>query len=495
MLPVGTILDGRYSITGTLGEGGFATVYRTRHQFLHSTHAIKVLLPHLASDPEMRSRFLSEGRIQAGLRHPNIIPVTDIVTDPAPGLVMEHIVGPTLTELLRERGAALEPAEIASVMLPLLDAVGAAHAAGIVHRDLKPDNILVTTRGTDLWPMVGDFGIAKVLEASALAGGKQKTRTGMRMGTLHYMSPEQIRGASSVDARTDIFSLGAILYECATGQVAFAGDSEFDTMRNIVDGRFDPPERVAAGIGPALAACIQRALAPSADARFQDSASFVTTLRAALATPAVAAARSGRPPPLPPPAAPKAEPRAEPGAEPGAAGRPPPVRDAFRFPSEHSHPDLAGAPAEPPSAAAPAQPPSAATPPSDAPCWFCDEPSARNAAPHVLPLCKLEHGRWLTTEVRIPYCAHCRQAHRHASVVDNVGALGALFVTMTFLGALVDGDFGGLLCVLLGFLLFYGVARAATTSRFRKAWSRYREYPDFQHHLEGGWQHRVPPKA
>ncbi|MES2644226.1 MAG: protein kinase [Myxococcota bacterium] len=456
MLPVGTILDGRYTITGTLGEGGFATVYRTRHQFLHSTHAIKVLLPHLANDPEMRSRFLSEGRIQAGLRHPNIIAVTDIVTDPVAGLVMELIEGPTLTQLLAERVAALEPREIAVIMLPLLDAVGAAHAAGVVHRDLKPDNVLVTRRGTDLWPVVGDFGIAKVLEASALDAGKQRTRTGMRMGTLHYMSPEQIRGSSNVDARADIFALGAILYECATGRPAFAGDSEFDTMRNIVDGRFDPPARVAAGVSPALAECIQTALAPAADARFQDCGAFVTALGGALAPSSVAGSAVVR--------RPAADPRAAPERATGSLS---PALERELIEARER-----GASS----------------------CWFCGGPPAGDTPPYILPLCRQEQGRWETSQLRIPYCGDCRGAHRRTSALNTFGTLGAILGALALSQALADGEFGGVVCGLLCFLFAYGIVRAATTSRLRKPLSHYKEYPILRWRQESGWKHATPPK-
>ena len=283
MPSIGDILDQRYEILAVLGEGGFATVYRARHVGLLSDHAVKVLHGHLAEDTELRARFLAEGRIQARLRHPNIVAVTDIVTSPLPGLVMEFVEGETLGDFVARRRGRLPLSELTAVFLPVVDAVATAHAAGVVHRDLKPDNVIVGTRpdgGHE--PRVTDFGIAKVLDESVVGGAKQRTRTGMRMGTLHYMSPEQVRGAGTVDARTDVFALGAILYELVTGRAAFASDSEFETMTNIVSGKYEAPQRLVAGLPPAIAACIAGALMPDMAHRTATCVAFREQLRAAL---------------------------------------------------------------------------------------------------------------------------------------------------------------------------------------------------------------------
>ncbi|AKJ05897.1 serine/threonine protein kinase [Archangium gephyra] len=271
LLQPGTQLDGRYEVVRLLGQGGMATVYEVRHLGLHSTHALKVLNEDLARNDDIRARFLAEGRIQARLRHPHIVQVTEIVTTPVAGLVMDYIEGPTLGEFCRGQG--LEPRVLLEVFLPVLDAMEEAHKRGVVHRDLKPDNIIIgkDTRGR-LQPMVTDFGIAKLVEEGP--GGKARTQAGARMGTLLYMSPEQIRGAGEVDARTDIFSLGAILYEATTGKVAFHAASDFDTMKSIVEGTYEPPERVVGGLHPVIAGCIRKALAVDPAERFQDCAAF-----------------------------------------------------------------------------------------------------------------------------------------------------------------------------------------------------------------------------
>jgi serine/threonine-protein kinase len=279
-LQPGTQLDGRYEIVRLLGQGGMAAVYEVRHLGLHSTHALKVLNPDLARNDELRGRFLSEGRIQARLRHPNIVQVTEIVTTPVAGLVMDYVDGPTLAGFCEQKGP-LDVPTVLEVFLPVLDAVDEAHKAHVVHRDLKPDNIMLgrDSRGR-LMPMVTDFGIAKMLlEESA---SKKKTRAGARMGTLLYMSPEQIRGAEEVDARSDIFALGAILYEAVTGRLAFDGPSEYETMQSIVQGTYEPPERIVGGLPPVIAGCIRKALAVDPAERFQDCAAFRAALETAL---------------------------------------------------------------------------------------------------------------------------------------------------------------------------------------------------------------------
>ena len=275
----GTLLDNRYEVIKELGSGTFAVVYLARHSSLLSLHAVKVLDEKLAADPAIRNRFLAEGRIQAQLRHPNVVSVSDIVTHPCAGLVLEYVEGPTLAEWIGERAGNVPTVQqVLALFLPVLSGVGAAHRQGIVHRDLKPDNILVARDSTGkVRPMVGDFGIAKVVGGS-LEIGKKKTQIGMRMGTLQYMSPEQVKGSQDLDSRSDIFALGAILYEVVTGKMAFDRDSEWETQQSIVAGTFEPPERIVGGLHPMFAACIRKALAVSPEERFQDCEAFHRTL-------------------------------------------------------------------------------------------------------------------------------------------------------------------------------------------------------------------------
>ena len=273
-IAAGTVLDGRYEVVRELGEGGMATVYLVRHLGLHSEHALKVLNPELYVHEEVKARFLSEGRIQAKIRHPNIVAVTEIVTQPVAGLVMDYVPGATLGDHLRKKGAFTDIAEATRLFLEVLEAVGEAHRHGVVHRDLKPENIILgrNSRG-QFQARVTDFGIARVTEAD-----NRRTRFGARMGTPQYMSPEQVRGAENADPRSDIFSLGAILYEMVTGNLAFAADSDFDTLQAVVSGTYVPPERVVEGLPPALGHCIQRALSVRPEERFQTCDEFAEAL-------------------------------------------------------------------------------------------------------------------------------------------------------------------------------------------------------------------------
>jgi len=274
-IPPGHVVDHRYEVLKFLGEGAMGTVYLVRHTGLRSVHALKFLKPDLAQHADVRNRFLAEGQIQAQLRHSNIAQVTDIVTDPLPGLVMEYVEGPSLGDFLEAHGGPLDRSGLASIMLPILEAVGAAHEAGIIHRDLKPDNIIVgrSVRGLTR-PVITDFGIAKVLDGTSIATGKKRTETGMRLGTIAYMAPEQIRGLPEIDHRVDVFALGAILYELATGAVAFDAPSEFDAMRMIVDGTFHAPESRVEELDEVVAACIRKALAVESTSRFSSCDRF-----------------------------------------------------------------------------------------------------------------------------------------------------------------------------------------------------------------------------
>lgn len=274
----GDIVD-RYEIVRSLGEGGMAEVYLARHTVLGSSNALKILDAKLVSDEETRERFLAEGRIQAQLRHPNIVPVTDVVALPGvAGLVMQYIEGPTLEDWLAKRGP-LPTHEVRELFLPILAGVAEAHDHGVVHRDLKPANVLLhPKRDGGYRPMIADFGIAKIGVDNRLKHQQRnKTRTQMRMGTLLYMAPEQILDAGTVDLRADIFALGAILYEMATGKPAFDDPSDYGVMNKIVDGTVDELIGLDA-IDPRIAACVRRALQRKPAERFPSCQVFAEYL-------------------------------------------------------------------------------------------------------------------------------------------------------------------------------------------------------------------------
>ncbi len=263
---------GDYEIVAELGAGGMARVYRGRHRHLETDHAIKVLDPSVRQVPEARQRFLDEAKIQAKLlAHPNIVKVTNIVATPEhAALVMELIDGPSLEDVIESLPG--NPDEIRRIMLGILSAVGHAHRCGVIHRDLKPSNVLLD--GAARIPCVTDFGIAKVTTGAYVPSSS--TGGGARMGTLPYMSPEQIKGARDVTVRSDVFALGVVLYEMTTGGLPFRGDSDYELMDAIVCGRYFLP-RV---IDPRIARVIKRALQPDPSRRYASCEEMAAALSA-----------------------------------------------------------------------------------------------------------------------------------------------------------------------------------------------------------------------
>ncbi|MCO4748250.1 MAG: serine/threonine protein kinase [Proteobacteria bacterium] len=250
-LAPGTVVD-RYTVERLLGEGGVALVYLARHNELHTVHALKVLS---ISSPSVKARLLREGRVQAQLRHPNVVNVTDVVDVSGDhGLVMDYVRGPTLFELLAHNQLDTEQAD--SVAVGVLSGVRAAHEAGLIHRDLKPANVLIDARGGRLVPKVADFGLAKIA-----SGGLRSTRSGVALGTPSYMAPEQIRSAKDVDHRADVFALGAILYELYCGAQAFPGGDVLDIFKRVTSGAFIPPREHVPGLPDRVERAIVGALA------------------------------------------------------------------------------------------------------------------------------------------------------------------------------------------------------------------------------------------
>lgn len=302
---------GNYIVESELGSGGMARIYRVRHAVLQTEHALKVLEPAYRERPELRARFLSEARIGAKLQHPHIVRVTDVLSTPEiAGIVMDLVTGPNLDTYIRSLDKPPSVATIRALFLPVLEAVAEAHRQGIVHRDLKPANILLeplAPAGSGFLPKVTDFGIAKVTDAAReLVSKKGSTHADARMGTLAYMSPEQIRHAKEVTTRSDIFSLGATLYELATLQVAFNGDSDYEVMHQIVEGRFTPMENVR-GVDPVLTAAIGKALQPDPARRFASCEEFIAALSvpasAPVSAPVSVAAAPAAAAAIPPPTA------------------------------------------------------------------------------------------------------------------------------------------------------------------------------------------------
>jgi beta-lactam-binding protein with PASTA domain/predicted Ser/Thr protein kinase len=273
------IVDGRYKLVCRVGSGGMADVWLAEDAQLGRRVALKLLHRRFATDEQFVERFRQEASHAAGLQHPNIVQVYDRGSwDGAYYIAMEYVEGPTLKEIVRERGA-LSPGLAADVVVQILRAARYAHRRGIVHRDLKPQNVILDEEGR---VKVTDFGIAR-------AGASEMTETGAIMGTAQYLSPEQAQGLA-VDARSDLYSIGVILWELLTGRVPFDAESAVTIALKHVSERPVPPAELVPGVPLALDAVVLRALAKDPADRYQDADEFIAELQAARDAPPEAAA-------------------------------------------------------------------------------------------------------------------------------------------------------------------------------------------------------------
>lgn len=276
-------LGDRYELGETLGRGGMAEVLEGRDLRLGRRVAVKVLRPDLARDPAFQARFRREAQSAASLNHPNIVAVYDTGEDVlgdgstrviVPYIVMEYVDGQTLRQLLSS-GRRLLPERALEITAGVLAALDYSHRHGIVHRDIKPANVMLTRTGE---VKVMDFGIARALaDASATM-----TAASAVMGTAQYLSPEQARG-EVVDARSDLYSTGCLLYELLTGRPPFTGDSPVSVAYQHVSEAPIPPSQVDPAVPPALDGLVMRSLAKSADDRYQSAAEFRADVDRAIA--------------------------------------------------------------------------------------------------------------------------------------------------------------------------------------------------------------------
>jgi serine/threonine-protein kinase len=325
---------GNYEVRRRLGAGGMGTVYVCEHPVIGHRLAMKVLHEEHAADPELVQRFFQEARAAASIGHENIIDVLDFGSldterGPTVYILMELLAGSSLTEHKRVHG--LSGDGLLHVLAQCCRALQACHAHGIVHRDLKPENIYVCPRESDpLFVKIMDFGIAKLLDPDSASA---RTRIGVALGTPAYMSPEQCAGQGKIDARSDVYSLGVVMYELLTGKLPF-GDELGLALRGHMYETPAPPCSVDPAIPPALEAICLRALEKDPARRFQSMAEMLVAVNDPIghfeawqARPPPPPGHSGQtvrleegaPPPAPPPPAPP-PPSPPPTGEHGAAG-------------------------------------------------------------------------------------------------------------------------------------------------------------------------------
>ncbi|HEY1896515.1 MAG TPA: protein kinase, partial [Terracidiphilus sp.] len=260
---------GDYEVLAPLGVGGMGRVYKVRNVISNREEAMKILLPDFASDPDLAARFMAEIRTLAGLEHPGIAQLrTAFQHNNQFVMVMEYVEGTTLEKLAAQTRIPFD--HILDYATQALAALSYAHGRGVTHRDIKPANIMITTHGL---VKLMDFGIAKSTD------DMQLTRPGTTMGSVYYMSPEQVRGGN-VDARSDLYSFGVTLYEMLTGRKPFQADTSYSVLNAHMNEAPTPPAELDPSISPQLNAIVLRAMAKLPEQRFQTAEEFRSALKA-----------------------------------------------------------------------------------------------------------------------------------------------------------------------------------------------------------------------
>lgn len=266
---IGKLLDNRYEILERIGSGGMAMVYKAKCHWLNRFVAIKILKEDLSQDEEFRRRFHEESQAIAMLSHPNIVSVYDVSQSPdLDYIVMELIDGITLKQYMQKRGGKLSWKEALHFITQIMKGLSHAHSRGIIHRDIKPHNIMVLRDGS---VKVTDFGIAR------LASSNQNTMTQEALGSVHYISPEQARG-SRIDARSDIYSAGVVLYEMLTGRLPYEGDSPVAVAIQHINSIPLSPREIEPSIPEALEEITMKAMASDVDKRYVSADAMLADL-------------------------------------------------------------------------------------------------------------------------------------------------------------------------------------------------------------------------
>jgi len=269
---IGTIIAGKYQIIKEIGQGGMGVVYLAKHIKLNKLFALKLLPPQLYNQKGFKERFYKEAKIQAQLTHGNIVQITDFIDEKDHYfIVMEYVEGMTLKDIMA-RNVKPSVDKALHIIRQIAKALDFAHSKGVIHRDIKPSNVIVTQDGT---AKLMDFGIALI------AGSDRMTRTGSAVGTPQYMSPEQITRPKDIDARSDLYSLGILLYELLTGKLPFIGDTDYETHQKHIQGIKVAPKLLNPQISEELNSIMLKAIASKRDTRFQSASTFLQALNSA----------------------------------------------------------------------------------------------------------------------------------------------------------------------------------------------------------------------
>jgi hypothetical protein len=279
----GALIGGRYRLEQSIGSGGMGEVFRAEDTLLGRAVAIKLVHPVEARRrAEATESFLREARIAAAITHPNVVRMLDfgVQQQSTPYMVMELLSGETLAASL-DRGASMPIGFVFELIERVLDGLKAAHVAGVIHRDLKPENIFLTQERDGLNPKLLDFGIAKNLDATGVA--RVTTAHGHIVGTPAYMSPEQARGVKAIDQRTDVYSMGVVIYELLSSELPFFSENPGDLLVMIMTARERPLAERVRGLPLSLSEFVQRAMAKNPASRFRDAAEMLDAFRTATA--------------------------------------------------------------------------------------------------------------------------------------------------------------------------------------------------------------------
>jgi serine/threonine-protein kinase len=311
---------GDYQVMEVLGAGGMGTVYKVRHLISDRLEAIKLVLPELTENPDLMERFMREIKVQARLTHPHIASLHNALrVDNQLLMVMELVEGRTLHSVLQH--GVMDPARAVDIVMQILSALEYAHAQGVVHRDIKPANIMLTNAGS---VKLMDFGIAR-----SASEDNPLTQTGAAVGSIYYMSPEQVQGLP-VDARADLYSVGILLYEMATGVRPITGEGSYAIMNGHLHTIPRAPSSVNPQLPEPLSLAILKAIEKAKESRFQTARAFADSIAAVRSR----MAGAGTPPARPMPQYQETELAVPPVRTPSPSGSTPPAPTGMRFDPE-----------------------------------------------------------------------------------------------------------------------------------------------------------------